>query len=63
MLRLVTYLIRQSLIFLVAWSGVSLLLAPKPQFSTTPGEYVKHSAYSHDESKLLLVTMPNLPFG
>jgi hypothetical protein len=62
-LRLITYVLRHGIVFLVVWTGVYLLLAPRPRVGTTPGEYVKHSAYSADESKLLLVTMPNLPFG
>ena len=63
MLRLIPTLFRYGLAFLLMWLIVYLLLAPQPKVGTTPGQYVKHAAYSNDESKLLLVTMPNSPFG
>jgi hypothetical protein len=62
-LRLIIHIIRWSMIFLVIWTGVTLLLTPRPRVGVTPGQHVKYSAYSADESKLLLVTMPNLPFS
>lgn len=47
------------LLYLLLW----LFLIPGTRVGQCPGQFVLYSALNHDESQLLLVTLPRSPFG
>lgn len=59
---------RQSLVSLllmfVAMLGVlAIILYPCSRVGECPGQFVLYAALNHDESQLLIVTLPRSPFG
>ncbi len=54
---------RSVLLFLMVFTILMLLLYPSTRAGQCPGQFVLYAAYNHDESQLLLVTLPRTPFG
>lgn len=50
-------------LFVLLFLVLCLLLYPSPRMGQCPGQFVLHSALNHDESQLLVVTLPGSPFG
>jgi len=54
---------RLTVLFLLVFGVLWLMLHSRPTVGECPGQFVVHSAFNHDESQLLLVTLPRSPFG
>lgn len=62
-MRLFRVLLGSSLLFLLFLTVGYLFLAPQSTVGHCPGQFVKHAAFNQVESRLIVVTMPQLPFG
>ena len=50
-------------LFLFLFLLLCLLLYPSARVGKCPGQFVLYSTLNHDESQLLVVTLPSSPFG
>lgn len=55
--------LRSIILFALLFGIFWLFLYPRARVGECPGQFVLYSALNQDETQLLVVTLPRMPFG